>query len=105
VIRDPQRERDGVTNAVGFFEHDIVREAKQFDPKPSQVLGPALVVHARHLFEMLAAVEFDRQTVRWAIEVEDVRTAGVLAPKFETGEAFRAKPAPESGLGVSEATA
>jgi hypothetical protein len=103
--RNPERERNGVTNAFGFGEHDIICEAKDFDLKASQVSRPPLVVDERSSLEVLATVELNRETTCRTVEVEDVGTAGVLAPEFETGEALGAKPAPESGLGVGGAAA
>jgi hypothetical protein len=58
-----------VTNAFGFVEHDIIRETNDFDPKTSQMLGPSLVIADCSFFEVLAAIELDRQTARWTIKI------------------------------------
>lgn len=62
-----------------------------------------IIVLARR-FEVLAAVELDGQVPTGAVEVQDIRAAGMLTPKFEAKESLGAEPSPQRSLGVGAST-
>jgi hypothetical protein len=101
----PERKEDGFEDTEGLAEDEVSREAEHGDATAEEETRPAPVVVLRHRVEVLPTVELDGQTPGGAVEVQDVRAAGMLPPKFEAREPFSPQLSPEGSLCVGAVAA
>jgi len=97
---DLERAEDHFEDCGQLTKDEIRRKAEHRDALPTKERRPPLVVAPPVLGEVLPPVELDGELPAGGIEVEDVRTAGMLSPKLEAGEASVPQVKPERGLGV-----
>ncbi len=77
---------DLLEHRLSFTEDKVRGKAEHLYSTPLEESSPALLVDFRFWIEVLSSVELDGNTSRWAEEVDDVPSAGILAAELEPGE-------------------
>ena len=95
-----EREDDGVEDGGRLAEDEVGRKTEHRNASASEECRSAVIVILARRFEVLAAVELHGQESAGAVEVQDVRAAGMLTAKLEAKESLGAQPSPQRIFGV-----
>jgi len=100
-LRSVQRRNDGVENIVRVPKDVVVPEPQNYETQCLKCFGTPLIIGS--LFEVLAAVELDRQSVIDTGKIQDVAGDTMLSPEFRP-ELRIAQARPQFPFGVGLCT-
>jgi hypothetical protein len=78
----PEIHPNDLDHLFGLFKYPLILKPHHLDPEMLQEKFSIVIVFASQVVKMNLAIEFNSETLRWTIEIQDIVADTVLPPNF-----------------------